>query len=71
MDPLVSTLWGVLVFDEQVRGGVYLLIAALGAVAMLASVLVLAHSPLLESPEDAPRRAAAHSEDAAAFPHPA
>ena len=70
MDPLVSTLWGVLVFDEQVRGGVYLLIAGLGAVAMLASVVVLAHSPLLESREDAPRLAA-HSDDAAAFPHPA
>ena len=71
MDPLVSTLWGVLVFDEQVRGGVYLMIAALGAVAMLASVLVLAHSPLLESREDAPRLAAARSDDPAAYPHPA
>lgn len=71
MDPLVSTLWGVLVFDEQVRGGIYLLIAALGAVAMLASVLVLAHSPLLESSEDARRVASAHPDDPAAFPHPA
>jgi hypothetical protein len=71
MDPLVSTLWGVLVFDEQVRGGIYLLIAALGAVAMLASVLVLAHSPLLESREDAAHLAASHPDDSAAFPHPA
>jgi hypothetical protein len=50
---------------------VYLMIAALGAVAMLASVLVLAHSPLLESREDAPRLAAARSDDPAAYPHPA
>lgn len=71
MDPLVSTLWGVLVFDEQVRTGIYLLIAALGAVAMLASVLVLAHSPLLESSEDARRVTATHPDDPAAYPHPA
>ncbi|HEY3632997.1 MAG TPA: DMT family transporter [Jatrophihabitantaceae bacterium] len=72
MDPLVSTLWGVLVFDEQTRGGVYLWIAALGAVAMLASVLVLARSPLLEdNSEDAPRVASPRPEDPAACPHPA
>lgn len=72
MDPLVSTLWGVLVFDEQTRGGVYLLIAALGAVAMLASVLVLARSPLLEdNSEDAPRVASPRPDDPAACPHPA
>ena len=28
MDPLVSTLWGVLVFNEQTRTGIYLGIAA-------------------------------------------
>ena len=71
MDPLVSTLWGVLVFDEQTRGGIYLWIAALGAIAMLASVLVLAHSPLLESSEDEVRLASSRPEDPAAFPHPA
>jgi len=71
MDPLVSTLWGVLVFDEQTQGGIYFLVAALGAIAMLASVLVLAHSPLLESNEDAPRVASPRPEDPAACPHPA
>lgn len=71
MDPLVSTLWGVLVFDEQTRGGIYLWIAALGAIAMLASVLVLAHSPLLESSEDASRLATPRPDDSAAFSHPA
>lgn len=71
MDPLVSTLWGVLVFDEQTRAGVYLWIAALGAVAMLASVLVLARSPLLEdNSEDAPRVARPRPDDPAACPHP-
>lgn len=72
MDPLVSTLWGVLVFDEQTRGGVYLWIAALGAVAMLASVLVLARSPLLEdNSEDALPLASRRPDDPAACPHPA
>jgi hypothetical protein len=71
MDPLVSTLWGVLVFDEQTRGGLYLWIAAVGAIAMLASVLVLAHSPLLESREDAPVVASTRPDDPAACPRPA
>ncbi len=71
MDPLVSTLWGVLVFDEQTRSGVYFWIAALGATAMLASVLVLAHSPLLESSEDLPGLVSALPDDPAACPHPA
>lgn len=72
MDPLVSTLWGVLVFNEQTRTGIYLGIAALGAFAMLASVLVLARSPLLEASEDivpdADQRSAANR---AAYPHTA
>jgi hypothetical protein len=68
MDPLVSTLWGVLVFDEHIRGGVYLWIAALGAVAMLGSVLVLAQSPLLDSNEDVARVASARAGDPAAYP---
>jgi hypothetical protein len=72
MDPLVSALWGVLVFNEETRSGIYLGIAALGAIAMLASVLVLARSPLLESNEEFPPAGnqATHG-DAAAYPHPA
>ncbi len=70
MDPLVSTLWGVLVFNEQTRTGIYLVVAALGAFAMLASVLVLARSPLLESSEDGqPAVDRASARDPAAYPH--
>ena len=49
MDPLVSILWGVLVFNETVRTGWWLLPATIGAVAIGIGVLVLAHSPLLAS----------------------
>lgn len=73
MDPLVSTLWGVLVFNEQTRGGIYFVVAGLGAFAMLASVFILARSPLLDAREDAspePQRRRSSS-DAAAYPNPA
>jgi hypothetical protein len=49
MDPLVSILWGVLVFNETVRTGWWLLPATIGAVAIGIGVLVLARSPLLAS----------------------
>lgn len=52
MDPLVSILWGVLVFGEVTRSGGWLVGAALGAVAVGVGVFVLAHSPLLESMSD-------------------
>jgi drug/metabolite transporter (DMT)-like permease len=47
MDPLVSILWGVLVFNETTRAGLWLVPATLGAVAVGAGVVVLARSPLL------------------------
>jgi drug/metabolite transporter (DMT)-like permease len=53
-DPIVSVLWGVLVFHERVRGGWYIAAAVACAVALAAAVLVLARSPLLA--EDSPRR---------------
>lgn len=52
MDPLVSILWGVLVFGEITRSGAWLVGAALGAVAVGVGVVVLARSPLLESMTD-------------------
>ena len=48
MDPLVSILWGVLVFQEMTRTGWWLVPATLGAVAVGRGVFLLAHSPLLE-----------------------
>lgn len=46
-DPLLSVLWGVFAFQEQVRGDGYLILALAGAVIIAVSVLVLARSPLL------------------------
>ncbi|WP_375502827.1 DMT family transporter [uncultured Jatrophihabitans sp.] len=47
MDPLVSVLWGVLVFDEMTRTGWWLVPATVGGMAVGLGVLLLAHSPLL------------------------
>jgi drug/metabolite transporter (DMT)-like permease len=47
MDPLVSILWGVLVFNEMTRTGWWLVFATVGAIAVGIGVIVLAHSPLL------------------------
>lgn len=49
-DPLVSILWGVLAFGEQVRSGWYLLLATLSGLVMTGAVLFLARSPLLSGP---------------------
>lgn len=48
MDPMVSILWGVLVFDETTRSGLWLLPATVGAVAVGVGVVIVAHSPLLD-----------------------
>jgi drug/metabolite transporter (DMT)-like permease len=47
MDPLVSILWGVLVFDESTRSGWWLAPATGGALAIGVGVFMLARSPLL------------------------
>lgn len=47
MDPLVSILWGVLVFNETTRTGWWLIPAVLGALAVGRGVVIVAHSPLL------------------------
>ena len=46
-DPIVSILWGVLVFHEQVRSGWYIAPTALSGLIMASAVVVLARSPLL------------------------
>lgn len=46
-DPVVSVLWGVLVFGERVRGGWFAGAAALCAVVITVAVVALARSPLL------------------------
>jgi drug/metabolite transporter (DMT)-like permease len=47
MDPLVSIFWGVLVYHEVTRGGLWLVPAAISALAIGLGVLLLARSPLL------------------------
>ena len=46
-DPIVSILWGVLVFREQVRTGWFLVLTLVGGLVMVGAVLVLGRSPLL------------------------
>lgn len=46
-DPLVSILWGIVVFGESTRGGWSLALAAISGLVMAAAVVVLAGSPLL------------------------
>ncbi len=45
-DPLVSILWGVLVFHERVRTGWFLALTIAGGLVMVGAVIVLARSPL-------------------------
>ena len=53
MDPLVSILWGVLVYNEVVRKGGWLVVASAAGVAIGAGVIALARSPLF-APDYAP-----------------
>jgi drug/metabolite transporter (DMT)-like permease len=52
MDPLVSILWGVLIFDEVTRTGGWLVLATVGAIAIGVAVFRLARSPLLQQVVD-------------------
>ncbi len=47
VDPVISTLWGVVVFGEQVSRGALLALTPIPLVAVGAGVLVLSHSPIL------------------------
>jgi hypothetical protein len=46
-DPIVSVLWGVLVFREHVRGGWFIALAVISGLVLAGAVVVLARSPLL------------------------
>ena len=48
-DPLVSVLWGVLVYNETTRTGPWVGLAVVGAIGIAAGVVMLARSPLLSS----------------------
>jgi hypothetical protein len=46
-DPLISVLWGVMVFNERVRQGWYILGEVMCAGVIVVAVIALARSPLL------------------------
>lgn len=54
-DPTVAIVWGVIVFGEHTRGGVFLLLAALSALVLAGGTVLLARSPLLTVSEPQPR----------------
>jgi hypothetical protein len=47
-NPLVATVWGLAVFNEQVRTGPGLVVAVAGAVLLSVGVVLIARSPVLE-----------------------
>ena len=61
-DPIVSILWGVLVFGERLRGGWLILPAVACGLGLVAAVVVLARSPLLshDTAEPPSRRPVVH-----------
>jgi drug/metabolite transporter (DMT)-like permease len=54
-DPIVSVLWGVLVFGERLRTGWFAVPAAVSALLLGGAVLVLIRSPLLSDDSDPAR----------------
>lgn len=54
LDPAAAILWGLFVFQEDARGGIYLLLAIASSVAMAAGAVLLAQSPQLHQIHDAP-----------------
>ncbi|MFY9890068.1 MAG: DMT family transporter [Streptosporangiaceae bacterium] len=51
-DPVVSTLWGVLVFGEEIRHGPVLLLALLPTAAVAAGAVLLSRSPVMQATRD-------------------
>ena len=52
MDPIVSVLWGVLVYNETTRTGGWLVLATGGMAVLSLGVVILARSPLLAAVND-------------------
>jgi drug/metabolite transporter (DMT)-like permease len=53
-DPVVSILWGVVVFHERVRGGVWLLAAGLAFGLVVVGTVSLSRSPLIHAARTGP-----------------
>lgn len=62
-NPLVATIWGVGLLDEQVRTGWWLAGASASAVVLVAGVVVLSRSPLLDGHREAPEEAGSRDHD--------
>jgi drug/metabolite transporter (DMT)-like permease len=56
LDPLVSILWGVLVYEEATRTGAWLVLATAGGIAVGVGVALLARSPLFDPEATEPTR---------------
>jgi hypothetical protein len=54
-DPIISVLWGVLAFHEQVRQGWYIIGEVACAGVMVAGVIMLARSPALAAGDESPQ----------------
>lgn len=67
-DPVVSVLWGVMAFHEQLRGGLFIVLAVISGLVLAAAVVVLARSPLLSGESG---QSGAQNRDTGAEPHPA
>ncbi|HET9731293.1 MAG TPA: DMT family transporter [Acidimicrobiales bacterium] len=65
-DPAVAILWGLIVFHEHHRGGLYLAVAVAAAGMMGVATVILARSPLLEGAAGAEEQ-----EETGAEPSPA
>ena len=65
-DPVVSILWGVMAFREQLRGGPFIVLAVFSGLILAAAVVVLARSPLLS---DESGQSGAQDRGAGAEPH--
>jgi hypothetical protein len=55
MDPLVSILWGVLVYNEMTRTGAWLVLATIGGISVGVGAALLARSPLFDPGHQAVR----------------
>jgi hypothetical protein len=55
-DPLVSVAYGVLVFGDKLRGGLWLVATVVGVVVGIAGTVLLARSPLVEAQDPVERR---------------
>ena len=67
-DPVVSILWGVMAFREQPRGGLFIVLAVISGLILVAAVVMLARSPLLSDQSGQP---GAQDRGTGADPHPA